>query len=300
MRLYPLWLWERSVPMRVRDELVNCVAFIGFVNDRQEFVPYGTGFCVLLSVKTLGVPFIATALHVIEAIPGDAVWVRVIKNGGGFHLFSLPKGNFFTHPDHDPKSRFIDLAATTIGTVVPGDPITWIRESDFATDEAIAAEDIGIGDEVVIAGMLFNHIGETENIPIARVGNIAAMRREPVPTDFGYVDAYLVEVRSISGLSGSPVFVHMGARPRTGRIGDLHSPKQMHYLLGVVHGYYAVTYSGELVGVTSTAPAGEMNTGIAIVLPASSLLEIMTQTGIMSELETWASEQLSKAKSRTD
>ncbi len=293
-----MWLWERVAAMRVRDEFVNCVAFIGLVNERQEFVPYGTGFCVLVATKTLGVPHVITALHVIDQIHGEQIWVRVIKAGGGFHLFSVPKSGFLKHPDHEPNRNYIDVALSTLPKVVPDDPITWVMTEDFASDEAIVEENIGIGDEVVIAGMLFNHIGETMNIPIARIGNIAAMRHEPVPTDVGYIDAYLIEVRSIGGLSGSPVFVHMGARPNTRRIGQ-SAPKQMHYLLGMVHGYYAVTHAGELVGVKTTAAVGEMNTGIAIVVPVAKLIETLNQPSIMAFREEWASEQLAKANSRT-
>lgn len=297
-RLFPLWLWDHHAAMRVTDEFVNCVAFIGFVNNREEFVPHGTGFCVLVAAKSLGVPHVVTALHVLDSIPGDKAWIRVIKKDGGFHLFALPKASFLTHSNHDKDRSYIDIAVSTMSHVLPDDPIVWVRESDFATEDAMASENIGLGDGVAIPGLLFNHFGETKNVPVVRFGDIAAMRHEPVPTDLGYMDAYLVEVRSIGGLSGSPVFVHMGSRPSTFTF-DRTAPKQMHYLLGIVHGYYAVNYQGELVDVKTTQAVGEMNTGIAIVVPVSKLIETLMRPEVVQFREEWASEQLAKANSRT-
>jgi hypothetical protein len=275
MKLFPLWLWERA-QLRVNDNFINSVAFIGLVNDRDMFVPYGTGFCVLWAAKTLGVPHIVTALHVIDDIPGEQVWIRVIKNGGGFHLITIPKSSFAVHSDHDPDRSYIDVAVASLPKVVPDDPIAWIREEDFITDNIISSQNIGIGDEVVVAGMLFPRLGQTKNLPIVRVGNIAAMR-----------DAYLTETRSIDGLSGSPVFVHMGVRPPVRKTAPLGSMLQ-HYFLGLIHGHYVVNGGGDIVRVQTTAPSGDMNSGIAIVVPASRISDIIEHPDNKRTREQWA------------
>ena len=57
----------------------------------------------------------------------------------------------------------------------------YIAEDDYCTDEVINKYTIDTGDEVVITGMFFSHIGQQRNIPIVRIGNIAAMPQEPVP-----------------------------------------------------------------------------------------------------------------------
>ena len=48
------------------------------------------------------------------------------------------------------------------------------------------------------------------NLPIVRLGAIAAMPGEYIKTDWGCLRAYLIEARSIGGLSGSPVFIRVG------------------------------------------------------------------------------------------
>jgi hypothetical protein len=67
------------------------------------------------------------------------------------------------------------------------------------------AEQIGIGNEVAFAGLFVNHHGKKRNEPIVRFGNICGIPSEPVSTKAGDIEAYLVESRSVGGLSGSPV-----------------------------------------------------------------------------------------------
>lgn len=61
--------------------------------------------------------------------------------------------------------------------------------NDFITYQDIYDHNIGVGDEIAIIGAFFPRIGETKNIPIVRIGTISAMPEEPVPTDFGFMDA---------------------------------------------------------------------------------------------------------------
>ena len=81
-------------------------------------------------------------------------------------------------------------------------------------------EKIRVGSPVGLTGLFVHHHGSSRNIPIVRSGNIAAMTDEPVSTRRGLMTAFLVEVRSIGGLSGSPVFAEGVAE--TGVIGLVH------------------------------------------------------------------------------
>ena len=69
-----------------------------------------------------------------------------------------------------------------------------------------------VGDEVATVGLYTSHHGHTKNIPVVRVGHISMLPDEPVMSTRGYVEAYLVEVRSIVGLSGSPVYIARSRR----------------------------------------------------------------------------------------
>lgn len=73
-----------------------------------------------------------------------------------------------------------------------------------------------LGDEVFFSGLFYPHSGTRRNIPIVRIGNVAALLEEPVLNRNGVpMDLYLMESRSIGGLSGSPVFVDLAALKRS-------------------------------------------------------------------------------------
>ena len=84
---------------------------------------------------------------------------------------------------------------------------------------------------------------------------------EPVPTKMGMTEAYLIEARSIGGLSGSPAFVYKRNR---------------FYLLGLMHGHWDIPpeNKNDFVDMDSF---GSVNMGIAIVVPAKKILEVLNQ-----------------------
>jgi hypothetical protein len=109
------------------------------------------------------------------------------------------------------------------------------------------------------------------------------MRDEKVSTRrFGDMDAYLIEARSIGGLSGSPVFVHLGiARIREGgRLVTAKTQEGVFYWMGLVHGHYDygrdLTHADGAVQDTERQPE-RINMGIAIVVPADRILEIFEE-----------------------
>jgi len=74
--------------------------------------------------------------------------------------------------------------------------------SDFELTTAYIAEnDIRAGEEVFTVGLLVNHFGRERNLPIIRVGAIAAMPEEPIYLNekLGLQSVYLIESRSIGG-----------------------------------------------------------------------------------------------------
>src|SRR5260370_40507944 len=80
--------------------------------------------------------------------------------------------------------------------------------SAVVTQDVLVATRIGLGEEVAIVGLFGSHYGKSRNIPIVRIGNIAAMLEEPVFTkEYGYIEAYLIEARSIGGFRGAAVAV---------------------------------------------------------------------------------------------
>ena len=105
------------------------------------------------------------------------------------------------------------------------------------------------------------------------------MPEEPIETATGLQEAYLIELLSIGGLSGSPVFTYLGGLRReypiggelnvTARAGAIH-------LLRLVHGHWNLASEERVDAVHDALDGGErVNMGIAIVVPITRLLEIL-------------------------
>ena len=93
-----------------------------------------------------------------------------------------------------------------------------------------------------ISGLFLHHFGKSRNIPIVRIGNLAALKEEKIATkSFGEIDGYLIEARSTGGLSGSSVFLNLGlVRFFEGRATRYTADTDTVYLLGLIHGHYPV------------------------------------------------------------
>lgn len=227
--------------MLIPDDVRKCVAFLAYKT--ADGLKLG-GTCFFVGVRTqekdvTHFGYAVTAKHVIEAIRDKSI-------DGKVYL----RTNFLTSPPEPvpseledwrfhPSDSTVDVAAL-LAVPPEGHDHLLYPTSRFATDEILAREEIGVGEEVFLVGLFYEHLGKKRNIPIVRVGNIAAMPEEPVETrSLGPIDAYLVEARSIGGLSGSPVFVHLGlVRPKSGRLRFARPARGVYYLLGLMHGHW--------------------------------------------------------------
>ena len=139
------------------------------------------------------------------------------------------------------------------------------------------SNEVGLGDEVFIVGMFRHHHGTQRNIPIVRVGNLAAFAEEKVSTrSFGLIDAYLIEARSIGGLSGSPVFLNLGVVRYVGNEIKHSTGGPIQLLFGLIHGHFDVPSTSVDVATTDAEEglsADRVNTGIAIVVPIDKIVE---------------------------
>ena len=101
--------------------------------------------------------------------------------------------------------------------------------------------------------------------------------RMPHP-DYGSVEAYLAEGRSIGGLSGSPVFVrstvHFPATTRTGEPTQFSASGTFH-LLGLMLGHWDAPPD------FSEPDGRSVNMGISIVVPAYKILEVLFSDELM-------------------
>jgi hypothetical protein len=114
--------------------------------------------------------------------------------------------------------------------------------------------------------------------PIVRHGNLAMLPKEKLQTEMGFANIYLIEARSMGGLSGSPAF----ARPTVLLSGERRDDKYIDPVfgtggakfLGVVQGHWDIRPSEKNKPQIHHTSQG-VNLGIAIVTPAYKLQEIL-------------------------
>lgn len=276
--------------VRVDDSIRKTVVYVG-VKRGGRFMARGTGFITVYFVGDglpgdRGYQNIVTARHVLDGIDDTEIFIRLNTHDGAARVIATEASYWKPHP-----SGHVDLV--TCPTGIPKDDFdimhldvdSGMMFTDFANPRAT----FGIGDEVVIAGMFQQHMGEARNIPIIRTGSIAAMPEEPIETNYGSHHAYLIEARSIDGLSGSPVFAASSyAKLQDGKV----TPRaQINFkLLGVLLGTNEVLNDKDYVEVRSSGYESDrdairtlMNTGIGIVAPVDLLVETVKHPEIVKE-----------------
>jgi hypothetical protein len=167
--------------------------------------------------------------------------------------------------------------------------MTWVMaESSLSNEKELH---VAPGCEVFMVGCFTRHFGAARNVPIVRTGHIAAFPPDPVQTGLGPARAMLIESRSIGGLSGSPVFVHLGLwRVQNEKLVPIGGYEPMYRFAGVVHGHWQSATGAAADPVDSEVPDGDfggrdesLHTGIAVVTP-SEKLEEMFRSGPLADL----------------
>ncbi|MCH8840451.1 MAG: hypothetical protein IH831_07185 [Planctomycetes bacterium] len=262
--------------MQIPDEIRKCVAFVAYekpVRASAERVICGTGF--VTGVRIEGEEdrvafFFVTAKHIIDKAEKNGTgktYLRFNNKSGGFLWVDVLKQAWIRHPD-----SAVDVVVAPLPSHQDFD-ILFYPKDDFATEEVLLKNAIGIGDDLFVVGLFKMHAGESKNIPIVRAGNIAAMPEEPIrTTEYGMMEAYLVESRSIGGLSGSPVFVYLGNSRTIGSNVRLGTGLRF-VLLGLIHGHWNWPTSD--IEADALFLEEKLNVGISIVVPAQRIIEVL-------------------------
>lgn len=268
---------ENRKLMLVPDEIRKCAVFLCYKTG-ISFNLAGTAFFVTIPCQTdFGKVFIylVTAKHVISGIErkGDdqKVYVRINKRSGNPVIIETKLNEWKFH-DYDPT---VDVA--TIPFLVPFDVFDFkaISIKMAATEGVIEKESIGVGDEIFLTGLFLKHSGINRNVPIIRIGNISLMPipEEPIKTQLGMIEGYVVEVRSMGGLSGSPVFVNTTGIRRMNNKNIVRSQK--FFWLGLMHGHWNLSEEDEQEMFENLPGRESLNAGMSIVVPVSKIIEVI-------------------------
>jgi hypothetical protein len=158
--------------------------------------------------------------------------IRLNTRDGSSRLLEYGPEDWQFITDHDDLSA-IDLTDDLKDT----DQIAVFPESSFTTPNLIREMEISFGDDMCMIGMFVDHYGGKRNKPAARFGNLSlladkdALVRQPNEV---MRPSHLIDMRSRTGFSGSPVVVFRHAPRLLGQVQMFKpfSAKQSVYTLG--------------------------------------------------------------------
>ncbi len=270
----PSVIWEEVVP-RISNELPAAVVYLydSESDARAGASNGGTGFLVSYPEQRQNIYAVANA-HVVS----DSQFIRVNARDTAMDRFAIFKGDWKCHDKGD------DVAACRITSLdLATHDFQTINASTFVSPQLLADLDIGLGEDLFMVGRFINHEGKERNLPTARFGSIARMADEPIPDDGYLQDAFLVEIRTIPGYSGSPVFVHIprerldreGVRVQPGDFDLFRRYGYVEKVLGIEWTRTLDTVSQEYIGKGIFDV--HINTGLSAVIPAWKIEELLKQ-----------------------
>jgi hypothetical protein len=264
---------------RIPDQLLRSVVYL-FPDQASAEAGTGsggTGFLVALEDAHFSYLYVVSNIHVVRS---GGRTLRINTEDGEVETVTIAPSAWIDHADGD------DVSIAPLDLEIPSDwAVTALPWKDFGpTPERMAELNVGVGDDVVMLGRFVGHSGRQRNQPLARFGNIAMMDEERVRDGRGtLVDAYLVEMRSLPGFSGSPVFLTIGPGSYRGVYGTDAEAKMMPFyeetvgLLGIDTGHKPLVHpvvdeKGEAIEPPQRV---EQNSGIAIVAPYYAIADIL-------------------------
>ena len=227
--------------------------------------------------------YAVTNSHVINE--GQSPVIRLNTSEGASDVIELEAHDWSHHPEGDDiavvlidlpegKYRTHTIAA---GTCLRPMMLRWFK--------------YGPGEDVFIISRFMTVGGKQTNQPVVRFGHLAMMPGEPIEHERGYkVESFLVESRSISGMSGSPVFIYVplvedfqlpGERDMMRESGNAKGP----YLLGIDWSHLPI-YENVLDEGGKPHPDGwrvKSNSGFMAVAPAWKLYDLLEDEDLLME-----------------
>jgi hypothetical protein len=284
---------------RIADQYTDCAVYIYKTLEQARNGEHygGSGFLVGIipdeEFPHRGFVYVVTNTHVIAK--AEYPVIRFNRKDGSTECIPTKRENWFPHLSGD------DISVFPITVSLEDMQVAVIGLDMFVTQTRISDEDIGIGDDTVMIGRFVNHEGKQQNSPAVRFGNIAMMDREKIVTEAGIEqEAFLVEMRSLPGYSGSAVLIYSPCamndmsqirrgktRPKLGS-GALLPPETMDafnahtsakgpYLLGIDFCHIQRKYNvRDAHGAEVSEGLFVMeNTGMAGVIPAWRIAEVL-------------------------
>lgn len=275
----------RATMPRIPNEHLLAVVFIyPSEGAAQEGAPVGaSGFVVNVpsGVAPWRIRYVVTNKHVID---NGGHWVR-LNRYGGTHCVHVPPEDWAVPTQDD------DLAVAVLRLPEGVRPFELSLDSLALTRAEVVTLKVGPGDETYMVGRFMAQSGLTNN-PVARFGSIALM---PDPDDLicdgreKEVEAYLVEMRSHAGFSGSAVFLLIPQNSFRGEFGDttMDDNTDRFRLLGIDTGHMIdpLPVQENVGGQWQNADGYQVphQSDMAIVSPAWKIAELLDREDLAAD-----------------
>jgi hypothetical protein len=170
-----------------------------------------------------------------------------------------------------PTDPSVDIAIAPIGVDQSKLDVIFLPSTLLLSNADVVQNKVEEGDSVLFTGLFIQMVGQTHSEPIVREGKIAMMPKEQIQTTLHALgDIYLVDCHVFGGNSGAPMFIDLAGQRQDGLILGFN-----YKLLGVVSGYVKETANFELQTVAAYAGTVDANSGVAIVVPAQKILDLL-------------------------
>ena len=276
---------------RIKDEFLECPIFLYVSVDdaKNDYNTGGSGFLTAVKTEQHEYIYAVTNSHVI--IEGKSPVVRINRKDGEVQILDIPLTTWIHHPLGD------DIAICPLLMLHSPYYIRVIQSEILITKQKMEDLQIGIGDDIYIVGRLRGLNNTKQNNPAVRFGNIAVKGTVPIQHERGFSqESFIAEIHSISGFSGSPVFIHMQpltSRP-DGRVARNHIGP---WLLGIDYGH--INYPTHIYKREEQAPDEDYRvsttTGMSTIVPAWKLQELLDMDEVV-EMRKKTDDKFKKAK----
>ena len=263
---------------RLPDQVLDCIGFLCVdapTPDGPRKRYGGTAFFVQVRCShppNIWFVYLVTAKHNVERAKeeGRPLFVRVSRKGGGVEFIEIRAEWTFAE---DPCVDVAVLPVRSLNIDLNVFGIAGFDAGSLMNDKRVAEYDLGIGDEVFIPGLFPYRHGEARNLPILRTGHVACMPNEPIldeRTACLYY-AYLLEVRSLGGLSGSPVF--MMRQVVNEETAKYPVPAYRVGLMGIVRGHFDLKKRDPVPAFFDDTES--VNMGLALATPSQAINDVL-------------------------
>jgi hypothetical protein len=298
----PSWLVaERCEAMQVDDQILNRTVFL-VQPSSYGFTADGTGFLMDVECEGMSFLYVVTCRHVVRptvsvrdlAPNTEPIWIRINREGDKPPKTIETKRSDWLYP----TNRRIDVCVYPFDLAKhnPDNDLEVVHLSSSPEHHLIFREEqqrrwgLTLGDEVFMPSCFVGRVGDRKNIPVLRIGSIAAKPDEPIAGVSHQNPAYLIETRSLGGVSGSPVFLHLEPDHRRQTPKLIKSPDEKHSnapycLIGMMQGFHSGQYADDFIAdgdVEKIVPADvDFNAGIGVAVPINQIMDLIDRSDLV-------------------